>query len=198
MPLRRIRVGAQDYVDALPAAIAACEAPLYNLHPVSRHLLARAVRADGHTTLISGDGADEIFRGDSGADYLPLVGALTRAAGLTALAPFLAPPLASVAPDPDKHELRRLARVVEQAGQERVVLGFDRPLDPAWRIADPLSLRREPGDEALTLATNGDGELLSLPVEWSGDLLELSVDLTLADASRVVAGKIWDDAPEAS
>ena len=60
-------------------------------------------------------------------------------------------------------------------------LGFDRPLDPAWRIADPLSLRREPGDEALTLATNGDGELLSLPVEWSGDLLELSVDLTLAE-----------------
>ena len=78
-------------------------------------------------------------------------------------------------------ELRRLARVVEQAGQERVVLGFDRPLDPAWRIADPLSLRRESGDEALTLATNGDGELLSLPVEWSGDLLELSVDLTVAE-----------------
>ena len=77
--------------------------------------------------------------------------------------------------------LGRLARVVEQAAQERVVLGFDRGLDPAWQIADPLALRREAGDESLTVATNGDGEVLSLPVEWSGDLLELSVDFTLAE-----------------
>lgn len=107
--LRRVVVAEADYVDSLPAAIAACETPLYNLHPVSRHLLARTVRADGHTTLISGDGADELLRGDTGADYLPIVGALTRAAGLAALAPFLAPQLAAASRDPDKLELRRLA-----------------------------------------------------------------------------------------
>lgn len=110
IPLRRIVVREDDYVSSLPAAIAACETPLYNLHPVSRHLLARAVRADGHDILISGDGADEIFRGDTGADYLPIVGALTRAAGLTALAPFLTPQVAAaVIRDPNKHALRSLA-----------------------------------------------------------------------------------------
>lgn len=134
MPLRRIRVGAQDYVDALPAAIAACEAPLYNLHPVSRHLLAQVVRADGCDLLISGDGADELFRGGSGSDYLPIVGALTRAAGLVARAPFLDPALA-VAADGDKRALRELA--CELGVPAAIAL---RPKTP--RYAPPVDLGR--------------------------------------------------------
>jgi asparagine synthetase B (glutamine-hydrolysing) len=109
IPLRTVAASAADYVDSLPAAIRACECPLYNLHPVSRLLLARAIRADGFDLLITGDGADEVFRGGSGGDYLPIVGALTRAAGLTAVAPFLDPIVAEVALDPDKRALRSFA-----------------------------------------------------------------------------------------
>ncbi len=110
IPLRRVCVTEDDFLAALPAAIAACECPLYNLHPVSRLLLARAARADGCAVLVSGDGADEVFRGTSGADYLPIVGALTRAAGLAAFAPFLDPVLATAAAHaPDKRALRSLA-----------------------------------------------------------------------------------------
>lgn len=110
MPLRRVPARAADYVDSLPAVIRACECPLYNLHPVSRHLLARAARADGFDLLITGDGADEVFRGGSGGDYLPIVGALTRGAGLVAVAPFLDPVVvAGAAAEHDKRALRGLA-----------------------------------------------------------------------------------------
>ncbi|MDC0716608.1 asparagine synthase-related protein [Nannocystis bainbridge] len=134
LPLRVIRVTAADYVEALPQVIAACEAPLYNLHPVSRWLLARAVRADGHDVLVTGDGADEVFRGTSGADYLPIVGALARAAGLEPGAPFLAEAVARhVAEDPHKHALRRLA--VELGVPEAIAR---RPKQP--RFAPPIDL----------------------------------------------------------
>lgn len=109
LELRRVQVDEEGIVAAVPAAIRACETPLYNLHPVSRHLLARAVRADGFDVLITGDGADEVFGGTNGGDYLPVVGALTRAAGLTAWAPFLDPAVASVGLDAGKRALRELA-----------------------------------------------------------------------------------------
>lgn len=132
LELRRVRVGAAAYVDALPAAIAACECPLYNLHPVSRFLLARAVRADGLTTLVTGDGADERFGGTSGADYLPIVGALARAAGLQTRAPFLELP-AALARDPDKRGLRALA--LGLGVPEPIALRPKRP-----RYAPPIDL----------------------------------------------------------
>ena len=44
--------------------------------------------------LVTGDGADEVFRGAAGADYLPVVGAIVRAAGLVESAPFLDPGVA--------------------------------------------------------------------------------------------------------
>ena len=75
--------------------------------------------------------------------------------------------------------LARLAAVSARARSEQVALRFAGPLDPAWWIGDPLGLRHEPGDDALELATNGDGVLLSLPVDWSGDLVELAVDMEL-------------------
>ena len=75
----------------------------------------------------------------------------------------------------------RLAQVIARAREERVEIRFDRPLDPAWRIENPLAVRHVPGDDALDLATTEPGVLLSLPVEWSGDLLELVADVTLMD-----------------
>lgn len=146
IPLRRVHVGEHDFLAALPAAIAACECPLYNLHPVSRLLLARAARADGCAVLVSGDGADEVFRGTSGADYLPIVGALTRAAGLTAFAPFLDPVLAAAAQDPGKQALRELA--CELGVPEAIAW---RPKAPRYAPAMDLS-RHHDADHIAALA----------------------------------------------
>jgi asparagine synthase (glutamine-hydrolysing) len=135
VPLRRVPASESDFVAALPAVIRGCESPLYNLHPVSRHLLATAVKADGFDVLITGDGADELFRGTRGADYLPIVGALTRAAGLTAVAPFLDPIVAEVALDPDKRALRSFA--CELGVPEAIAWAAKVP-----RFAPPMDLSR--------------------------------------------------------
>ena len=135
IPLRRIPATEQDFVAALPAVIRRCETPLYNLHPVSRHLLAEAVKADGFDVLITGDGADELFRGTRGADYLPIVGALTRAAGLIAVAPFLDPIVAEVPLDPDKRALRTFAG--ELGVPETIAWAPKAP-----RFAPPMDLSR--------------------------------------------------------
>lgn len=134
VPLRRVHVGAEDYVRSLSAVISACECPLYNLHPVSRYLLAQAVRADGHDNLITGDGADEVFRGTSGADYLPIVDALARAAGLRPFTPFRQDSVAPfVAEDGEKRALRALA--LELGVPEQIALHPKRP-----RFAPPIDL----------------------------------------------------------
>jgi asparagine synthase (glutamine-hydrolysing) len=143
--VRSVHVRADDFVDALPEAVAACGAPLYNLHPVGRYLLARAARADGVEILVSGDGADEIFRGTSGGDYLPIVGALTRAAGLRPEAPYLDPEVAPfVAEDPDKRVLRALALTL--GVPDEIARGAKRP-----RLAPPMDLDRY-RDDALVAA----------------------------------------------
>ena len=134
LPLRRVHVGPRDYVDSLPAVIAACECPLYNLHPVSRYLLARQVRADGFDALVTGDGADEVFCGTSGADYLPIVDALARAAGLAPVTPFLDRRVAPfVAEDREKRALRALALELGVPGEIAL-----RPKQP--RFAPPIDL----------------------------------------------------------
>ena len=132
----RVPAGEADFVGALPDVIRAAETPLYNLHPVGRHLLARAARADGAEILVTGDGADEVFRDTSGADLLPIVGALGRAAGLATIAPFLDPGVAPfVAVDPDKGALRVLA--LELGVPREIALRPKRP-----RFAPPLCLAR--------------------------------------------------------
>ncbi|WP_170136202.1 asparagine synthase C-terminal domain-containing protein [Nannocystis exedens] len=154
LELRVVRASAADYVQALPLVIAACECPLYNLHPVSRWLLARAVGDDGLDVLVTGDGADEVFRGTSGADYLPIVGALARAAGLVPVAPFLDESVAAhVAEDPHKQALRSLAvalGVPESIARRPKQPRFAPPIDlsPLWdgpRVAAlAQALGREP------------------------------------------------------
>lgn len=87
--LRVIEADADDFRNALPEAIAALEVPLYNLHPVSKFLLARAARSEGIATLVTGDGADHVFTRDDSADYLPLVGAAFAACDIDLRTPFL-------------------------------------------------------------------------------------------------------------
>ncbi|MBL9106658.1 MAG: serine/threonine protein kinase [Myxococcales bacterium] len=92
-------------------------------------------------------------------------------------------------------ELHALAR--ELAAQQPPAAGrFDRPLDPAWRIDDPLALRRAPDESALHVHAFADqATIASLPVEWDARhlSLELEVELVRLEWS---AGVLFTLAPE--
>jgi len=142
-----------DLVALAPEAAVAAETPLYNLHPVHRLALARAAAALGIATLVTGDGADAAFRGRPDLDYVPIVAALTRAAGLALASPFFAPAVIAAArplgadarrrPDPTKllarayigaHGIARLAGI--QPKRPRLVPPLDlSPIHDPARIA---------------------------------------------------------------
>ncbi|MEM7351299.1 MAG: asparagine synthetase B family protein [Acidobacteriota bacterium] len=112
--LHIVRVTAKDFVDALPAAVRAAEVPFYNLHLVAFLLLARALRAQGIRTLITGHGADQALAhapASSTANFLPWIAALVESQGLRLCAPFVeAEVLAAIrrrGADPTKTRLRR-------------------------------------------------------------------------------------------
>lgn len=83
-----IQVRAEQLIAALPEAIAACETPLFNLHPVTKLLLAQAAAQRGYDAILTGDGADQMFAGSDARNYLPIVGALVRSKGISLLSPF--------------------------------------------------------------------------------------------------------------
>ncbi len=58
-------------------------------------------------------------------------------------------------------------------------LRFDRPLDPGWRIHDPLAVTRDPGTHTLSLRTSSERVLAEFPLEWDGGSVELTVDFSL-------------------
>ena len=109
-----IRVTADDFVRALPDFVAATETPIYNLHPVSKWLLARALARRGVTAAISGDGADQVMRREWDCDLLPLTLTCFQAAGVRLIAPFLSASLVDFCrvPAPDKAPVRKLARTL--------------------------------------------------------------------------------------
>ena len=76
--------------------------------------------------------------------------------------------------DADAVALRRAATL-----GPALALRFDRPLDPGWRIHDPLAVARDPGTGSLSLRTSSDRVLAELPLVWDGGSVELSVDLAL-------------------
>jgi asparagine synthase (glutamine-hydrolysing) len=80
-----------DFVEALPDAIRSSETPLFNLHPVSKLLLARRMAADGIDCIITGDAADQVFSGVDAKNYLPIVGAIVKNEGLAYASPFFEP-----------------------------------------------------------------------------------------------------------
>lgn len=83
-----VQAGEADLIAALPDAIAACETPLFNLHPVARFLLARAAAERGFSAILTGDGADQVFAGSDPRNYIPIVGAMVRSTCLEFLSPF--------------------------------------------------------------------------------------------------------------
>ena len=103
----------RDFVEALSPCVEFAEVPLYNLHPVSKLLLARGLKERGIRRVITGDGADQVFAGVPGWDYLPIVGALFAGAGVALSCPFLHPRVSAWAAnraDPSKSALREVAR----------------------------------------------------------------------------------------
>lgn len=110
--LQVIETSDREMIEAFPAVIAAAEVPLFNLHPVSRWLLARALHRQGYEVLLTGDGADPIFAGSDPRNYLPIIGSLTRAAGMELRSPFFDERIiaAAPAPAPGKPALREAAR----------------------------------------------------------------------------------------
>lgn len=123
---------------ALPACVRAAETPLYNAHPVARSCLLDRLAQGGIEVVITGDGADQVFAGAPAEIYLPIVGALAEAQGLTLACPFLAPAVLSLAaaepPDPTKQRIRVAAR-----GRLPDAL-VDAPKTP--RLTPPLDLTR--------------------------------------------------------
>ena len=134
LDVKVIEVGEEDFVAALPEAIRLIETPLYNLHPVAKLLMARALAADGIEVALSGDGADHVLSRDQSADYLPLVNALFN--GVELRSPFLDERFVAASPlDPDKHCLRQIAAPL--GIREELVRG---PKRGGW--APPMDLSR--------------------------------------------------------
>lgn len=109
-----IEAAEQDFLLGLPACAALAETPLFNAHPVAKHLLFEQLAADEIDVVITGDGADQVFAGAPSEIYLPIVGALAEASGVTLHCPFLDEAVIALAaqspPDPRKTVLREAAR----------------------------------------------------------------------------------------
>ncbi len=106
-----VRVTESEFVDALPSFVEAVESPIYNLHPVSKWLLAQALRSEGVASLVTGDGADQVIRQETDCDLLPLTLSCFREAGVNLITPFLNESVVRMChrPDPEKRIVRRLA-----------------------------------------------------------------------------------------
>jgi asparagine synthase (glutamine-hydrolysing) len=153
--LHEIPARAADVLDALPQAVRAAEVPLWNPHPVSKLLLARALRREGFDAVLGGDAADQVLAGAPGHDYLPLVGRLFHDQGIEPCSPFFDPRVLAHAArgpaDPAKAALReaaarwlppavarapKRARLCPDLGVERLV-GIDAMQRMAARLGLP-------------------------------------------------------------
>ena len=75
--------------------------------------------------------------------------------------------------------VQRLAGVEDRVA--RVEQRFDGPLDPRWRIVEPLALRADPVHGAMLVDAGADmGVLAELPIELTGEPLTFELDLDLA------------------
>jgi hypothetical protein len=111
MPLEAVPSSLEAMEAALPRFLAATRTPIYNLHPVSKLLLAEAAAARRIPLVVTGDAADQVFRCERDCDLLPLTQACFAHCGVALATPFLAPEVRAlcVEPDPGKQLLRALA-----------------------------------------------------------------------------------------
>lgn len=88
-----LRVTATDFVTFARDFVDTTECPIYNLHPVSKLLFAKALRARGIRSIVTGDGADQVLRREWDCDLLPLTVQCFEQRGVRLIAPFLSPQL---------------------------------------------------------------------------------------------------------
>lgn len=124
----------KDFISALPEAIRSTETPIYNLHPVSKLLLAKKIKAQGYACLITGDAADQAFSGVPAENYIPLVGSIVRNQHLAYESPFFDQQVAAYGAsvvDDNKSVLRRVSDgllpnfITLQKKQPRLAPDFD-------------------------------------------------------------------------
>jgi asparagine synthase (glutamine-hydrolysing) len=157
LEVTKVPLTEKDFVAALPAAVAAAEVPLFNLHPVSKLLLARHLVAEGFDAVLTGDGADEVFSFNDRASHLPIVGALFRSCGVELVSPYLDPVViaraATLTLDPDKRALRIIAagevpdELVREKKAPRTTPAID--VSKHWSDAEGAALAKASG---LTMA----------------------------------------------
>ncbi len=109
---RFIEVTANDFVESAREFVEVTEWPIYGLHPISKWLLAKHLRSAGVTTLVTGDGADQVMRREWDCDLLPLTMTCFQQAGIGLVVPFIDDAVIRTChqPDPHKHRVRDLAR----------------------------------------------------------------------------------------
>ena len=74
------------------------------------------------------------------------------------------------------------------AERDQIVMTFDRPLSPTWRIIEPLSLRRDARAKTLRLDVFGDQRTLALlALDRTAETISLAVELDL-DRSEWASG----------
>jgi len=140
-------IPAEPFESALPRFLAITKTPIYNLHPVSKLLLAEGAAARGIPCLVTGDAADQVFRCETNCDLLPLTQACFRHEGVELVTPFLSAEAGALCtrPDPDKGLLRELA----------VALGIpNTPKIPTIYPGESILARTKQIIEALTCAAS--------------------------------------------
>jgi len=175
IPCQCVRVTESEFVNALPDFVEAVESPIYNLHPVSKWLLAQALKNEGVSQLVTGDGADQVMRQETDCDLLPLTLSCFRASDVDLITPFLSEKVVRMChrPDPEKRIVRALA---EQLGVPN--LKKHATLFPAIPLPSDRHLRSEP-------RPRGSGASTDLLTYTTSLLLEALEDPRRCAASRV-------------
>lgn len=83
-----IKTDLTDFISSLPLFLKATECPIYNLHPVSKWILARELQTRGVNRLFSGDGADQTFAGSDFCDLFFLTKKCFQSFHIQLITPF--------------------------------------------------------------------------------------------------------------
>ncbi len=137
--IQAVEFDVEDFVAALPDAVAAAEVPFYNLHPVSKFLFAEKIAQSGFRTCLTGDAADQLFSANPDYDYLPVVGAIFAHSDIALPCPFLHPALSPWAgSSTTKEPLRKLA------AKYLPDWFLEKPKTPGFAPAQDVSRFRDP------------------------------------------------------
>tara|TARA_B110001454_G_scaffold219179_1_gene250775 strand:- start:62942 stop:63841 length:900 start_codon:yes stop_codon:yes gene_type:complete len=112
-----------EFIQSLPSFLEKVECPIYNLHPVSKWILAREISKLGVTQIYSGDGADQSFAGSEFCDLFFLTKQCFEHFNVELITPLANWPLLLWAnengPFLNKEPLRNWAHLKWQIGSEK-------------------------------------------------------------------------------